>query len=148
MRTGKKVNTDETVLYIIGWILIGGILLAGLVLWLLPQHVEKYCLPCIIHRVTGLYCPGCGGTRAVVSLLRGRVLDSFLLHPLVPYGAAIGGWFMISQTIQRISKGKIPIGMKYRDVYLWIALGIVGVNFVVKNVLLFWGTDLIALTAG
>ena len=91
-----------------------------------------------------VYCPGCGGTRAIMSLLRGDVLTSFVLHPLVPYAAAVGGWFMLTQTIQRISKGRLSVGMKYRDVYLWIALGLVAANFLVKNILLINGVDLIA----
>ena len=27
-------------------------------------------IPCIFHKITGLYCPGCGGTRAIASLLK------------------------------------------------------------------------------
>lgn len=148
MRTAKKVNTDENVLYVIGWILIGVVVLAAVVLWLLPELVEKYRMPCIFQLLTGFYCPGCGGTRAVQSLFRGRWLDSFLLHPFVPYTAIVGGWFMISQTLQRVSRGRLSIGMKYRDIYLWIALGLVGVNFLVKNILLLVGVDVIKSVTG
>lgn len=144
MRTRKKIDTDEKVLYMIGWILIGVTVLAGAVLWLLPDLVERFRMPCVFQLLTGLYCPGCGGTRAIMSLLRGDVLTSFVLHPLVPYAAAVGGWFMLTQTIQRISKGRLSVGMKYRDVYLWIALGLVAANFLVKNILLINGVDLIA----
>lgn len=148
MRTAKKVNTDENVLYVIGWILIGVVVLAAVVLWLLPELVEKYRMPCIFQLLTGFYCPGCGGTRAVQSLFRGRWLDSFLLHPFVPFTAIVGGWFMISQTLQRVSRGRLSIGMKYRDIYLWIALGLVGVNFLVKNILLLAGVDVIKSVTG
>ena len=27
-------------------------------------------IPCIFHEITGLYCPGCGATRAIASLLK------------------------------------------------------------------------------
>lgn len=144
MRAKKKVDTDETVLYIIGWILIGVVILIGAALRFLPELVEKFQLPCIFQLLTGLYCPGCGGTRAIVSLLRGDFVTSFLLHPFVPYVAVVGGWFMLTQTIQRASKGRLSVGMKYRDVYLWIALGLVAVNFLVKNILLINGIDVIA----
>ena len=32
--------------------------------------------PCFIYSLTGWYCPGCGGTRAVKALLCGRLFDS------------------------------------------------------------------------
>ena len=32
--------------------------------------------PCLFHMMTGAYCPGCGGTRAVKSLLKGEILLS------------------------------------------------------------------------
>ena len=52
---------------------------------------------------------------------------------------------MISQTIQRVSRGKLRIGMHYRDIYLWLALAIVVVNCLVKNlVLLVGGVKLMA----
>jgi hypothetical protein len=31
---------------------------------------------CLFHRATGLYCPGCGATRAAYALLHGRVLEA------------------------------------------------------------------------
>ncbi|MCI9535933.1 MAG: DUF2752 domain-containing protein [Lachnospiraceae bacterium] len=42
-------------------------------------------LPCLFRAMTGLYCPGCGGTRAVQYLLQGRLLLSLRYHPLVLY---------------------------------------------------------------
>ena len=37
--------------------------------------------PCLFHLATGYYCPGCGGTRAIASLLHGQVIlyTAFLL---------------------------------------------------------------------
>ena len=42
---------------------------------------------CLFHKMTGLYCPGCGGTRALSSLLHGDLRSS--LHNnllLIPSG--------------------------------------------------------------
>lgn len=47
-------------------------------------------IPCLFHELTGFYCPGCGGTRAVLALLAGHPVLSFLYHPLVPYCALVG----------------------------------------------------------
>jgi len=143
----NQKNTNETALFYAGWAILG----FSLVLWLFylidPFKIglKMLRLPCILNYITGLYCPGCGGTRAVISLFKGRFYQSFVYHPMVIYTAVICGWFMISQLIERVSKHKIKIGMKYRDIYLWIALVIVAINFVVKNALLFMGTDLLKL---
>ena len=45
--------------------------------------------PCLFHLLTGLYCPGCGGTRAVRAMAAGNLRLSFQYHPLVLYTAAV-----------------------------------------------------------
>lgn len=135
MRTDEKL---DFIFYIIGWCLIGilGILIAVVKIigtaWLAKVG------PCLFHAATGLYCPGCGGTRATFALFRGEFIRSFKFHPFVPYAAVIGGWFMISQTIQRVSGNRIRIGMRYRDIYMWIAVVIILLNFIIKNGLLLF----------
>lgn len=39
--------------------------------------------PCLLFELTGIYCPGCGGTRALKALLRGELLLSFHENPAV-----------------------------------------------------------------
>ena len=95
------------------------------------------CLPpCMFHYLTGYYCPGCGGTRAVSALLHRKLFLSVYYHPLVLYGVSIYLVFMITQTIGRISK-QPQIGMKFHLFYVWIALAILFTNCIVKNVLHF-----------
>lgn len=124
--------------YIIGWIFLA--LTAGLGIALhLGAFDQLNPPPCTLHSLTGLYCPGCGGTRALAALLRGHPLCSLYYHPIIPYAAAVGGWFMLSQTIERLSHGRLNIGMHYRDIYLWIALALILVNCLVKNLFLVLG---------
>ncbi len=128
--------------YITGWILIG--VTAALAAAERLFHLFEWMPPCAFYTVTGFYCPGCGGTRACFALLRGNLLRSLYFHPFVLYTAVIGGWFMVSQTIERLSRGKIAIGMNFRSIYLWIALVIVVANFLIKNgILLFSGVALL-----
>jgi len=42
---------------------------------------------CLLYNTTGLYCAGCGATRALYALLHGRVLDA--LHDNVLFVAAL-----------------------------------------------------------
>ncbi len=88
-----------------------------------------------MFRVLGIYCPGCGGTRAFKYLLKGQILESIYYHPVVLYGAAFYIIFMFSRIVEYISKGKVK-GIKWRNIYLYIAVIIIVINFVVKNIAL------------
>ena len=122
--------------YIIGWVCIGLAVLGLIAVKLGALQMLGGIPPCALHRLTGYYCPGCGGTRAVVALFHGKILTSLYYHPIVVYTAAMGGWFMFSQTVEHLSKGKIKIGLHYRDIYLWIALCLVVLNCLAKNLIL------------
>lgn len=145
MKKKEKIKTDENILYLIGWILLLLVVLLAAAVKLLPGFSLMSLPPCLFHLLTGFYCPGCGGTRALLALGKGKVFASLLLHPFVLYTVLVGGWFMISHTIERLSRGKLAIGMKYRDGWLWGALALTGVNFIIKNALLLAGTDLLEL---
>lgn len=49
---------------------------------------------CAFKSVTGLPCPGCGGTRAFVSLFRGEFFRSFIYNPTVWYAVLAYAHFM------------------------------------------------------
>ena len=102
-------------------------------------------LPCIFHELTGLYCPGCGGTRALKALLRGDVVLSFLYHPLVLYCVFVAAIFFVSYMIYW--KTKKPQFHLYLDNnWIYGGLIILIVNFLVKNYLLIVkGIDILAL---
>ena len=119
----------ESTLYKIGWIFAGISFLTFIILYFFPIPQP----PCILRTLTGFYCPGCGGTRAVRELLQGHFIRSFYYHPYVPYAAVLYGWFMISQTAQRLFGGKLPIGMHYHDWFLYMGVGIILLNWVVRN---------------
>lgn len=101
-------------------------------------------LPCLFHSLTGLYCPGCGGTRAVRSLLRGDLRMSFQYHPLVLYAVLV----LFLEMFLRAFKGwKIPLDHKKRARILILAgAAIVAANWIFKNyMLVIKGVDLLPL---
>lgn len=132
----KKESSQDIYFYIIGWCGIALVLVYLFVKNVFHVDIIDYTLPCTLYTWTGFYCPGCGGTRSVFALLRGDILRSVYLHPFVPYAAIVGGWFMISQTIERISRGRIKIALHFRMIYVWIALAIIFINVIYKNALL------------
>lgn len=142
----KKDASQDNNFYILGWCCIG--LAIGIVVLNDVFHMQLANLmpPCLFHKITGLYCLGCGGTRAVFALVRGDIIKSLFYHPMVPYVAIVGGWFMISQTIDRLLRHKFPsidFAMHFRLVYLWIGVGLAVLNCLWKNgVLIITGVAL------
>lgn len=125
----KKYRTIEDQFYTIG------LIAAAAAVFLYPMLQRVRLPPCWFHLISGYYCPGCGGTRAVRALLHGRLLQSAWYHPFVPYAAFLYLYFMITQSVQRLSQGKLRVGMRYRNRLVWIAVALIIGNFIVKNLL-------------
>lgn len=43
----------------------------------------KIAIACIFYEVTGLYCPGCGITRSIISLIEGDLYQAFRYNQIV-----------------------------------------------------------------
>ena len=134
LTTTKKQRSLEDQLYIAGWVflLLGSI---GILtyLYVVVPRLDGY--TCVIYRLTGFYCPGCGGTRAVNALLQGHFLLATWYHPLVTYTAVIFGGFMLTQTLARLQIGRCK-GWRFHEWHLYLAVVILIGNFLLKNLLL------------
>lgn len=133
-----KKESIEDELFRFGVIfLVAGIV--GLVIYLLWIRPIVPQIPCFFSNVWGIYCPGCGGTRAAIALVHGQLLKSFWYHPLVPYSAIIGGGFMLTQGLHRLGCKRIK-GWRYHDWFLKGFVLLFVCNFLLKNLLrLGWG---------
>ena len=138
----KYISTNEKVLYRIGCIFVFVVLVVGLVYKYRPE-IFSLVMPCLFHTLTGFYCPGCGGTRAIFAFFQGDFLISFFYHPFVMYGIGVGGYFMGTHTIQRLLGNRWKFTMKFRNFYLWMALILICGNFLLKNLFLLYGIDLL-----
>lgn len=105
-------------------------------------------MPCVFHLITGLYCPGCGGTRALLYLIHGQVLQSFIYHPLVLYGTVIVAVELVSAATAKWS-GKPKYYLGHEALFIYVGTGIIAINWIVKNVLLVgFGIDLLSVLLG
>lgn len=89
---------------------------------------------CPFHDFVHLYCPGCGGTRAMIAIFQGRWIHSLLCNPVSLY-LFLGFVAMDIRAALRIYRNqdrpvRVPMG------YLWGLLGLSLANFMVRNVLL------------
>ena len=89
---------------------------------------------CLIHDVLHLYCPGCGGTRAIVALLRGQWLHSLRCNPLSAY-LVVGFIVFDVRTAIAIAQRKEQLP-RLRAPYFWITLAIAVTLCITRNVLM------------
>ncbi|MCR5143762.1 MAG: DUF2752 domain-containing protein [Lachnospiraceae bacterium] len=85
---------------------------------------------CLFHHVTGYYCPGCGGTRAVIALLKGKLITSFIYHPLVPYSLLAFIYVIVHFIFCKI----MHKNYHFPTYTLWLALVILILNWIIKNI--------------
>lgn len=135
MDGNKQELSTEEVLYRTGLAMIPvGVLLGYVALrWIIPILPDS---ECAVHMLLGIYCPGCGGTRAVIALLHGEFLKSAYYHPLVMYTVLMYAWFMLSHTLEKLHVPMIK-GMKFESWIMYGMLVMIALNFVLKNVLRF-----------
>lgn len=83
---GRKTRADQEFYRLGKWIWIP-ILIAGIMFakWGVDYISGFSFFRCRFRDITGLPCPGCGGTHAVTALFQGRFLESLRDHAAVPY---------------------------------------------------------------
>lgn len=135
----KTDDQLDTAFYITGWILLAVLAILAVGAHLFNKDLLHSFPPCAIHAVTGYYCPGCGATRALIALLRGQLVRSLMYHPFILYVTAGGGWFMLSQTVERLSGRRIRVGLHFRYIYVWIGLALIFGNMFIRNVMVYKG---------
>lgn len=132
----QKDKTMEDYFYFSGIAALGIFAISRVLFSLSPNLRRLFRLPpCLFYLITGYYCPGCGGTRAVRALAGGRFLRAVYYHPFVPFAAVIFLCFMLTQTVERTSRGRLRIGIRCHSGFLWASLAIVIGNFAIKNAL-------------
>ena len=68
----------------------------GLVLlYFFPPWEYHFWPKCLLHELTGIYCPGCGCTRALAALARGDIRGSLGYNVLlIPLSVVVGVTFL------------------------------------------------------
>ena len=91
---------------------------------------------CLIYNKTGIYCPGCGCTRAFINMLQGNIIQSLKYNPTVIYSTIVIALYMVSQSIGGIFgiKERKYI-MKYKPIYIYIGIFILIGTCIVKNII-------------
>lgn len=91
----------------------------------------------------GIYCPGCGGTRALIALLEGDLIQSFRYNPLTFLVLMDVFLMTLFSIIERATKRK-HLFVRLRLIYNIGLLLFIGVYFIFRNYLwVVQGIDLL-----
>lgn len=92
-------------------------------------------MDCLFATVTHLYCPGCGGTRAVRALVSFHFIKSLLYNPIVIVGGLVWAYYYIGSIITKI-KNNGKVYASFCEWSLWFVLIVLLGNFIIRNILL------------
>lgn len=92
--------------------LLHTVLIAGGLLLLLAGYgifynITGFGIPCMLHKVTGLQCPGCGLSRAIAAVVRLDFAAAFGYNHLWPLYAAYFLWGGIGMAHAYIRRGEV-----------------------------------------
>ena len=142
MKERKYNSAYVFLIYLLCHILvIGASLLAR---YLLLDGALSY--DCVFLKTFSLYCPGCGGTRALAALLELNILKSFILYPplLITVGFII--YIDILGVISLIKRSYEPIKSFKGGLTVIIPISIM-LFFILRNILKISGIDLVELAS-
>ena len=96
---------------------------AGAILFAVDPMRTGIFPPCPLHQYTGLWCPGCGTTRALHQLLHGNVAAAFHFNPLAITLLPVMGYLFVRGEENTL-----------KSIWIWTLLGVVVAFGVLRNI--------------
>jgi len=87
-----------------------------------PVRVNIY-PACTFHRLTGLWCPGCGTTRALHQLLHGNVAAAFRFNALSMSMLPVAGYLIVRGDVSTL-----------KPTWIWLLLVVIVAFGVLRNI--------------
>lgn len=128
-------NDLETNIYWISVILIVPIILCYVMDYIVASFTGiKVTRECNMIRLLGIPCPGCGGTRALISLFKGDIMKALYYNAFAVFSFVGYAVFFVSQSIRMLTKGKVK-GMEFRGIYCVVLLIILFVQYALRFII-------------
>ena len=77
------------------------VVLVATVLFVFNPSTTAFYPKCLFHELTGLYCPGCGTTRALHCLLHGDVSAALHANALATLAVPLLGGILLARAVRR-----------------------------------------------
>lgn len=89
-------------------------------------------VPCFLNYVTGLYCPGCGLTRMLYSMLEGNFYQAFRFNPLMFIATPFIFLLIVDYLVSGFFKRK-PIITKIPNVIWYLLIVVFIIYGIMRN---------------
>ena len=104
-----------------------------LIIYLIIGKKYNLYIPCVFHEITNLYCPGCGITRMLFSIIKGEFYQAFRYNPLLfimlPFFI-----FLLIDYLYNSQKNKKSLYQKIPNTVWIILLIIVIIYGIIRNI--------------
>ncbi|RBP43642.1 uncharacterized protein DUF2752 [Roseimicrobium gellanilyticum] len=117
--------------------LLCGLTIGAVVLYRNPPGSSWITPPCMMHKITGLHCPGCGSTRATYALLHGdfpgamkKNIIYVLALPFLGWWAGCSAWrWMCGRPPAPTTPEKVNLQLRL----VWAFVAVVALFSVLRN---------------
>ena len=110
------------------------ILISFLIIYFILSELLDVGIPCLFYEITGYYCPGCGITRVLFSLLKLDFYQAFRYNPLIFILIIITGIYWL---VKFILKKFMNISIEIPNYVYYILLIIVIIFGILRNIPMF-----------
>ena len=119
----------------LGAVVIGALAAAAAVavLFFFDPSTAGFYPVCMVHELTGLQCPGCGGLRAVHQLSHGRLAAAWHLNPLLVALLPVVFWLGLREAVRALTGRQWP-GLVTRPLFGWLLVGVLLLFGILRNV--------------
>ena len=135
--SGKKKNGFSVIGRISFLVLTPVILVGGLTYAFIfnPSVRQSLFFPCILHALTGFYCPSCGFTRSLHALVHFDLLKALQYNLLFPFLVLLLAWLYVSVYI-RFLTGRFVLRFPkdFKLWWLWAGFGALILFTILRNI--------------
>ena len=100
-----------------------------------PETQKSLFIPCPVHLLTGLYCPGCGNTRALHALVHLDFIGMLNYNLLFPFLFVILGWLLAGEYLNLLLGRRIMwLPKRVSPVLIGLACFVLAAFTILRNV--------------
>lgn len=119
----NKIRNNKIVTY--------GLLFLILIIYYFLHHTFGVAIPCMFKEITGFYCPGCGITRMLFSIIKLDFYQAFRYNPFIFLLLIIYIGFLLIKIIIKIISNK---DIKIPEYVYYILILLLLIYWVLRNI--------------